>query len=56
MKLSLTILYDLSAWGGCWFVVYIWRFIYKYLNVCHFDYTAVAGSGTVTLTSPVGSP
>ena len=20
--------YDLSAWGGCWFVVYIRRFIY----------------------------
>ena len=37
--------YDLSAWGGCLFVVYIRRFIYKFLNVCHFDYTAVAGSG-----------
>ena len=34
------------AWGGCWFVVYI-RFIYKSLNVCPFDYTAVAGSGKV---------
>ena len=39
--------YDLSAWGGCWFVVYIRRFIYKFLNVCPFDYTAVAGSGRV---------
>ena len=39
--------YDLSAWGGCWFVVYITRFIYKFLNVCPFDYTAVAGSGKV---------
>ena len=29
--------YDLSAWGGCWFVVYIRRFIYKFLNVCPFD-------------------
>ena len=29
--------YDLSAWGGCWFVVYIRRFIYKFLNVCTFD-------------------
>ena len=29
--------YDLSAWGGCWFVVYIRRFIYKLLNVCPFD-------------------
>ena len=40
-------LYDLSAWGGCWFVVYLRRFIYKFLNVCPFDYTAVAGSGKV---------
>ena len=39
--------YDLSAWCGCWFVVYIRRFIYKFLNVCPFDYTAVAGSGKV---------
>ena len=39
--------YDLSAWGGCWFVVYIRTFIYKFLNVCPFDYTAVAGSGKV---------
>ena len=37
--------YDLPAWGGCWFVVYIRRFIYKFLNVCPFDYTAVVGSG-----------
>ena len=39
--------YDLSAWGGCWFDVYIRRFIYKFLNVCPFNYTAVAGSGKV---------
>ena len=39
--------YDLSAWDGCWFVVFIRRFIYKFLNVCPFDYTAVAGSGKV---------
>ena len=39
--------YDLSAWDGCWFDVYIRRFIYKFLNVCPFDYTAVAGSGKV---------
>ena len=32
--------------GYC-FVVYIRRFIYKFLNVCPFDYTAVAGSGKV---------
>ena len=41
------VFYDLSAWGGCWFVVYIRRFIYKFLNVCYFDYTAVARSGKV---------
>ena len=28
-------------------VVYIRRFIYNFLNVCLFDYTAVAGSGKV---------
>ena len=39
--------YDLSAWGGCWFVVYIQRFIYKFFNACPFDYTAVAGNGKV---------
>ena len=39
--------YNFSAWGGCLFVVYIRRFIYKFLNVCPFDYTAVAGSGKV---------
>ena len=39
--------YDLSNWDGCWFVVYIRRIIYKFLNVCPFDYTAVAGSGKV---------
>ena len=25
--------YNLSAWGGCWFAVYIRRFTYKFLNV-----------------------
>ena len=39
--------YDLSAWCGCWFVVYIRRFIYTFLNVCPFDYTAVEVSGKV---------
>ena len=34
---------DLSAWGGYW----LRRFIYKFLNVCPFDYTAVAGTGKV---------
>ena len=38
--------YDPSAWGGGLLVcVYIRRFIYKFLNVCPFDYTAVAGNG-----------
>ena len=31
----------------CWFVVYIRRFIHKFLNVCPFDYTAVAETGKV---------
>ena len=52
--------YDLSTWGGCWFVVYIRRFIYKFLNVCPFDYTAVAGSGMIgpvnRITTPDGWP
>ena len=39
--------YYLSAWGGCWFVVYTRRFIYNFLNVCPFEYTAVEGSGKV---------
>ena len=52
--------YDLSTWGGFWFVVYIRRFIYTFVNVCRFDYTAVAGSGKVgpvnRLTTPIGRP
>ena len=39
--------YDVTAWGGWCFVVYIRRFIHQFLNVCPFDYTAVAGSGKV---------
>ena len=35
--------HGLSAWGNCWFDVYIRRFINKFLNVCPFGYTAVAG-------------
>ena len=37
--------YDLSALVGCWSSVSIRRIIYKFLNVCPFDYTAVAVSG-----------
>ena len=29
-------IYDLSAWCGCWFVVYIRKFIYKFFKVCAF--------------------
>ena len=42
---------NLPAWRGCWYVVYIRRFIYKFLNVCPFDYTAVVGSWKVNHTS-----
>ena len=45
--------YDISACGGCWFVVYIRRFIYKFLSVCPFDYTTVAGNGKVGLVNQV---
>ena len=38
---------NLSVWCGCWFVVYIRRLIYNFLNACPFDYTAVARSGKV---------
>ena len=39
--------YDLSAWGGCWFVVYIRRCINTLLNVCPFDCTTDVVSGKV---------
>ena len=39
--------YDLSALVGCWSSVSIRRIIYKFLNVCTFDYMAVAVSGKV---------
>ena len=42
--------YDLSALVGCWSSVSIRRIIYKFLNVCPFDYTAVAVSGKVERT------
>ena len=40
-------LYDLSVLVGCWSSVSIRRIIYKFLNVCPFDCTAVAVSGKV---------
>ena len=39
--------YDLSALVGCWSSVSMGRIIYGFLNVCPFDYTAVAVSGKV---------
>ena len=39
--------YVLSALVGCWSSVSIKRIIYNFLNLCHFDYTAVAVSGKV---------
>ena len=46
------------VWFGCWSSVSIRRIIYKFLNVCPFDYTAVVVSGKVGrpnigLTTPV---
>ena len=38
---------DLSALVGCWSSVFIRRIIYKFLNKCPFDCTAVAVSGKV---------
>ena len=39
--------YDLSALVGCWSSVSIRRIIYNFLNVCPFNYTAVAVSWKV---------
>ena len=39
--------YDLSALIGCWSSDSIRRIIYKFLNMCSFDYTAVVVSGKV---------
>ena len=46
-NICVLIFYDLSTWDGCWSFITIWRFIYKFSNVCHFDCTAVAGSRNV---------
>ena len=50
MYIRVTHFYDLSALVGCWSSVYIRRIIYKFLNVCPFDNTAVAVSGKVMRT------
>ena len=39
--------YDISTLVGCWSSVSIRRIIYKFVNVCPFDNTAVAISGKV---------
>ena len=39
--------YGLSTSVGCWSSAFTWRIIYKFLNVCPFDYTAFAVSGKV---------
>ena len=39
--------YYLSALVGCWSSVSIRRIIYKFLNVCPFDFTAFVVSGKV---------
>ena len=45
--------YHLSASVSCWSSVSIRRIIYKFLNVCPFDYTAIAVIGNVDHTSGV---
>ena len=47
MYVCLPHFYDLSALVGCWSSVSIRRIIYKLLNLCPFDYTAVVVSGKV---------
>ena len=37
----------MTALVGCWSSVSIGMIIYRFLNVCPFDYTAVAVSGKV---------
>ena len=39
--------YDLSVLAGCWPSAFIRMIIYKFLNVCPFDYTAFAVCGKV---------
>ena len=39
--------YGLCAFVSCWFSAFIRMIIYKFLNVCPFDYTAFAVSGKV---------
>ena len=39
--------YDLSTLVGCWSSISIRRSIYKFLNACPFEFTAIAVSGKV---------
>ena len=41
--------YDLSGWVGCWSLVYIWMFVYEFLNAFPFDYTGFAVSEKVSI-------
>ena len=43
----------LSALVGCWFSVIIRRIIYKFSNVCPFDYTAFGLFGRFGSSEPV---
>ena len=45
--------YDLSVLVGCWSSVSIRRIIYKFLNVCHFDYTLLRLVGRLSARKPV---
>ena len=45
--------YGLSTLVGCWLSVFIRRNIYKFLNVCPFNYIAFAVSGEVGITETV---
>ena len=45
------IFYGLSALVGCWSLSFIRGIIYKFLNVCPFDYTAFVVSGKVGIPS-----
>ena len=43
--------YGLSALVGLWSSAFIRRIIYKFLNVCPYDYTAFANSGKIGIPS-----
>ena len=47
MPLRVSIFMTSPLWVAVGFVVYIRRSIYKFSNVCPFDYMAVAGGGKV---------